>query len=166
MSKSDYTVITAIIDKKEHLDKYKVWRAEPYHYCMEVIIERFHWFLANNNSTGDVMIEARTKLQDKKLKKAYQYYYNHGTKFKKPEELQARLTSNDIKLKPKSANILGLQLADLIAHPASAYAKAKRAKRKMPASFGTEIAKILHGEKFYRSASGKIDGYGLKWLPE
>jgi len=166
LSKLDYTIVTAIIDKKEHLDKYIVWQAEPYHYCMEVIIERYHWFLTNKNTTGDVMIESRSKLQDKKLKKAYKYYYYHGTKYKKSAELQARLTSNDIKFKPKSANILGLQLADLIAHPVSVCAKAQRMKKKMPDSFGRKIAIIQHKEKFYRSTGGKIDGYGLKWLPE
>jgi hypothetical protein len=70
-----------------------------------------------------------------------------------------------IPLLQSSINLIGLQIADLLAHPASIYAKAMRAKKKMPFSFGTEIAKILHEQKFYRSKSGKIDGYGLKWLP-
>lgn len=162
----EYTVITAIIDKKEHLEKYQVWRAEPYHYCMEVILERYFWFLKSKNEIGDVLIESRSKKQDKKLKKAYEFYYKHGTKFIKPKDLQARLASKDIKFKPKSANIIGLQLADLLAHPTAAAAKAIRQKKKMSLSFGRDIAVILHRKKYYRSKSGKITGYGLKWLPE
>lgn len=162
----EYCVVTAIIDKKEHLEKYEVWQAEPYHYCMEVLLERYHWFLRSKNAVGDVMIESRSKKQDKKLKNSYTHYYKHGNRYLKPQDIQKRLTSKEIKIRPKSANIVGLQLADLIAHPSALYAKALRENRgALPATFGGKIAKILHDEKYYRSNSGKILGYGVKWLP-
>ena len=41
-----------------------------------------------------------------------------GTDFLSAQELQNYITSKEIKLKPKSANIAGLQLADLVAYPA------------------------------------------------
>lgn len=160
-----YKVITAIIDKNEHLQRYEVWRAEPYHYCMEVLLERYCLFLKVNNSTGDVIIEARSKKQDKKLKKAYKYYRQNGTTFVNPEQFQSRITGGDIKFSPKTANIAGLQLADLLAHPSAVYAKAVKYATQLPDNFGGRIANILHEKKYHRSRAGKIIGYGVKWLP-
>lgn len=37
----DYTVLTAVIDKLEHLQRYQVWRFDPYHYCLTVLVERY-----------------------------------------------------------------------------------------------------------------------------
>jgi hypothetical protein len=36
-----YLVITATIDKRAHSEKYEVWRYNPYHYCMQVLLERY-----------------------------------------------------------------------------------------------------------------------------
>ena len=36
-----YKVVTVVIDKKEHRDRYAVWRHHPYHYCLQVLLERF-----------------------------------------------------------------------------------------------------------------------------
>ena len=33
----EYTVISVIIDKREHAEKYSAWRYDPYHYCQEVL---------------------------------------------------------------------------------------------------------------------------------
>ena len=42
----------------------------------------------------------------------------NGTGQLSRQELQNYITSKEIKLKPKQANIAGLQLADLVAYPA------------------------------------------------
>src|SRR6266540_5160433 len=45
----DYTVLTAVIDKQEHNQRYKVWRFDPYHYCLTVLVERFvRWLTVRN----------------------------------------------------------------------------------------------------------------------
>ncbi len=36
LSGSKFVVITAVIDKQEHLNRYTRWRYEPYHYCLEI----------------------------------------------------------------------------------------------------------------------------------
>lgn len=36
----DYTVVTVCIDKKSHKEAYAVWRNDPYHYCLAVLLER------------------------------------------------------------------------------------------------------------------------------
>lgn len=37
----EYVVITAVIDKLEHLNRYHSWVYDPYHYCLTVILERY-----------------------------------------------------------------------------------------------------------------------------
>lgn len=37
----DYIVITTVIDKLEHERRYSVWRYDPYHYCLAVLVERY-----------------------------------------------------------------------------------------------------------------------------
>ena len=44
LRKWDYKVITVCLDKKQHRDQYTVWRYDPYHYCMAVLLERFVFF--------------------------------------------------------------------------------------------------------------------------
>ena len=41
ISESRYTAISILIDKKEHFDRYKVWRFNPYHYCLTAMMERY-----------------------------------------------------------------------------------------------------------------------------
>ena len=66
---------------------------------------------------GDVMAESRGGTADKELKRVYRHFLERGTRYRSAQELQNYLTSMEIKLKPKSANIAGLQIADLIAYP-------------------------------------------------
>lgn len=160
----DYTVITVVIDKYDHFNRYSVWHAHPYHYCLEVILERFIYFL-NGTYKGDLLFEARSKKQDKQLKKSYEYYFQKGTRYKSCSEIQECITTNQLKLKGKNSNISGLQVADLIAHPSFTGIKAAHLRQNLPGTFGAKIFRILEQDKYYRSPMGKIDGYGRKWLP-
>lgn len=112
----DYTVISVCIDKKKHVETYDMWRYDPYHYCMAVLLERFVFFLNRGNDTGDVMAESRGGKEDMRLKASFERLWEKGTDFIGPEQFQRALTSKQLKLKPKVSNIAGLQLADLVAH--------------------------------------------------
>ena len=113
-----YRVVTVVIDKKEHRTKYTVWLFQPYHYCLTVLIERYVMLLQANNSVGDVLAESRGKKDNKRLARAYRYIYKNGTDNIAANIIQQRLSSKEIKIKPKSENIAGLQLADSMANPA------------------------------------------------
>lgn len=161
----DFHVITVMIDKHAHREKYKIWWVHPYHYCMEVIIEKYAQWLIRQGGKGDVAAEARTPKMDKKLKKAFRYFYRNGTKYVEKAEMQSLLTSSELKLYRKKDDIAALQLADLIAHPSAAYTKARQNNEGLPQTFGARIAEILVYNKYDRSYWGKIYGYGTKWLP-
>lgn len=113
----EYTVISVCIDKKNHIETYKTWLRDPYHYCMAILLERFNSWLNRKNAQGDVMAEARGGKEDRRLKKEFQNLWQNGTNYVGPNQFQQTLTSKELKVKAKSANISGLQLADLIAYP-------------------------------------------------
>jgi len=161
-----YQVITVVIDKKSHRDQYSVWRYHPYHYCLAVMLERYILFLHYGNHRGDVMVESRGRVEDEKLKDSFRRLYQDGTDRIPAERWQERLTSMELKVKPKTANIPGLQLADLIAHPSR---REILLDNKLIAddrdTFGNKICAILRDDKYLRSRTGQISGYGKKLLP-
>lgn len=55
----DYVALTVVIDKKAHKDRYRTWAVHPYHYGMQVLLERFVLELGSRGAVGDVMAEAR-----------------------------------------------------------------------------------------------------------
>lgn len=113
----DYTVVTVVIDKKAHIERYQEAAFHPYHYCLAAVLERYCGFLNFYGAQGDVLAETRGGTEDKQLQEAYKSVYNSGTQFRRAAFFQGVLTSKEIKLKPKHANIAGLQLADLLAYP-------------------------------------------------
>jgi hypothetical protein len=161
----DYLVVSVLIDKKEHKLKYQTWKYDPYHYCMDILIERFFFFLESVDSFGDVMVESRGGKEDMRLKKSYSNIFQIGTQFIESERLQKRLTSKELKVKPKMLNIACLQLTDLIAHPSRRFMFRKYGINEgKEFVFGDKIISVIEG-KYYRGKSGVIEGYGIKLLP-
>jgi len=113
----NYTVITVCLDKKAHKDTYRVWRYDPYHYCLALLLERFTFFLEQKEARGDVMAESRGGKEDRRLKASFSKLWEEGTEYLSPERFHSVFTSKQLKVKPKSNNISGLQIADIIAHP-------------------------------------------------
>lgn len=162
----NYFCAAVTIDKREHLSKYSVWHYAPYHYCFEVLLERYVLFLHYRGLRGDVIAESRSTQADQNLQNSYKRFYKNGTHNVSALILQKCLTSGEMKLKKKEANICGLQLADLIAHSAHYdvlhhYGIIEN----QTSEYGREVAKILNECKYNRSTRyGKIEGYGVKLL--
>jgi len=161
----EYTVVTVVIDKFEHKTRYQVWQQDPYHYCLRILLERYVLFLKDLELTGDVMAESRGGKEDMRLKKSYRRVFEEGTEYVSSEMFESYLTSRELKVKQKSNNIAGLQIADLIAHPSFKSTLARKNRQSLPSNYGGKIALILEKKKYYRSPAGKIDGWGRKWLP-
>jgi hypothetical protein len=163
----DYRVITIVLDKKAHRDQYRVWRFHPYHYCLTVLLERFVLFLEHGAHRGDAMVESRGGKEDNLLKDSYERLHERGNDFISMERWQERLTSRQLKVRPKSANIAGLQLADLIAHPSCRNILREQGLiTDDRETFGDEICAILNRAKYHRNErTGQIVGYGRKLLP-
>lgn len=161
----EFTVWTAIIDKLEHQERYEAWHFDPYHYSLTVLVERFVLWLGRRSARGDVMAESRGGREDTRLKNSFRRLCEQGSDYLGADAFQARLTSLELKVKPKANNIAGLQVADLLAHPSFAAAVARQRNENLPTTFGGRIAELLERLKFDRSPAGGIDGWGRKWLP-
>ena len=159
------TAFTISIDKVAHKQRYSVWQYSPYHYVMECMIERFVRWLERNNAVGDVYGEARSPTHDKKLRRAYKMLHKHGNNFVTAGQFQARLTTSSLGLLAKDADVAGIQLADLLAHPAHRAFKFDQLGETQPVDFGALLAAVLARKIYDRSQDGRVDGFGRKWLP-
>jgi Protein of unknown function (DUF3800) len=166
LESAPYLAITVQIDKLLHLRNYDVWHFDPYHYCLRCLIERYVLYLRRHNKLGDVVIEPRYKKADKALKLSFAHIYEHGTEHLPRSVIQAHLLSKDIQFFQKSANIAGLQIADLLGHPSARRMRFERDGIPAPKDFGELIAGILVRRRYVRNpATSQISGWGQKWLP-
>jgi hypothetical protein len=153
-----------VIDKREHVARYTTWQFHPYHYCLTVLLERYAQWLERTNETGDVLVESRGQKENIQLERSYRYLRSHGTNNVAATLFQRRLP-NDLKLKPKKANVTGLQLTDLIANPSCKELICQKNNEAIVAPFGKKICDLLASKYLCHPGTGKIYGWGKKWLP-
>lgn len=162
--RATFKMTCVLLDKQTHQAHY-VSPFHPYHYCLATMLERYSGWLNYKSAVGDVMAESRGKEEDLQLKQAYRRVYESGSRFFSHEKHQRALTSKDIKIHPKRANIAGLQLADVLAYPVKQMLLAQKSLIVDP---GEVFGKKVYGAglpKFNRNEeTGVVDGYGTKWL--
>lgn len=164
-SNKTYLLITVVIDKKAHIERYGSAAFHPYHYCLAVLLERYCGFLNRIHGQGDVMAESRGGTEDRQLRAAYQSIWQNGTHFRTPQFFQQALTSKEIKLKPKAANIAGLQVADLLAYPCKQEILLAHERIQDPGDvFGKEISRCVASKYNRRLSDGRVKGYGQVFL--
>ncbi len=165
LREKDYLVISVVIDKKAHIDRYEVASLHPYHYCLVAMLERYCGFLNFLNAQGDVMAESRGGKEDMQLKEAYQRVYESGTQFRGPMFFQKTLTSKEIKVKLKLANIAGLQLADSLAHSCKNEILFEQKRiDKWDEVFGTKVCQCVSGKYNRQVSKNRVQGYGKVFL--
>jgi hypothetical protein len=165
-SNTDYTVITALIDKKAMLKKSNWINKQPYHYLMEVLIEKYVLFLARMDNIGDIMPEARLGKSDERLQAAYLQVRGSGSAYVSSAQMREKIPSSHLKFRLKKDNIAGLQLADLLAHPSHMIVREKMGHDVALGNYCKEVKALLIKTKYDRSPwNGKVVGYGMKWLP-
>jgi hypothetical protein len=161
----DYLLITVVIDKKAHVERYGVAALHPYHHCLAALLERYCAFLNRFNAQGDVMAESRGGTEDSQLKAAYQNLYHSGTHIHDVSYFQRVLTSKELKLKHKSANVAGLQVADLLAYPGKQHILGQAGRiADSGDTFGEEICRAVAAKHNRRVGDGRVAGYGQVFL--
>jgi hypothetical protein len=163
---SEYAVITALIDKQWMLRQQHWQKTHPYHYLMEILVEKYVRYLEREGSVGDIMPESRGK-KDGLLQQAYDETRANGTPWVTKAAIAKALPGARLKCRHKRDNIAGLQLCDLLAHPSHINIRRRMKHAVTPGVFALEVATILEEEKYDRSpATGKVVGYGIKYLPQ
>lgn len=165
MSDAEYRVITVFIDKLWMEEQLHWARSHPYHYLMEIMIEKYTQFLRRMNDIGDIMPEARSNGQDTALQAEFDRCRIKGTQYVDADEICRRIPSKNLKFRTKKDNSAGLQLCDLIAHP-SHYTIRERLEHDVTlGGFCQQVSNLLVGQKYDRSYYGEVRGYGYKHLP-
>ena len=165
--RAEFKIVAVVIDKKALQLQYPT-PAHPYHLGLGFMLQRYCGFLNHINRRGDVMAESRGGHEDRLLKDSYTWVYQHGL-FGKTDAtfFQQALTSKELKVKPKSVNIAGLQLADLLANPLRKAVLIERHKVQGPlAPFAKRILAAVE-DKFNRHLyNGQVKGYGRVLFPK
>jgi hypothetical protein len=165
IEKSEYTAITALIDKHWMLKQHHWSKTHPYHYLMEILVEKYVQFLEREKTIGDIMPEARGKTMDGRLQRAYDQVRESGTPYVSAERIGSGIRAEKLKFRLKKENVAGLQLADLIAHPSHIYTRSIMAHEVQLGPFAKQVTDVLLEKKYDRNRWGKIVGYGVKHLP-
>jgi len=157
----EYVILTVCLDKKNYNETYGVWRYDPYHYCLALLLERYTFYLEHLNARGDVMAESRGGKEDRRLKASFAKLWEEGTDYISPKRFQVVLTSKELKVKPKQNNVAGLQIADIIAHPSrNEILKENGLLVQKIAPFAAKIIQILQAK--YYHYNDRI--YGKKFI--
>ncbi len=121
METCEYSIISVVIRKQKHKDKYGAAAHNPYSLAFTFALERLLPMLEGLGQTDvQLVAEARGKREDADLKLAVLDVVSNGTyyvpaaRFKK---IQFRL-----EFLPKAMNIIGTQMADLAGYPIARYA--------------------------------------------
>ena len=173
MSDIDYVTISIVIDKKALVDKYTIIKAQdPYALALEYLMQRYQYWLQHYGKQhgavlGDIMAESRGGNEDRITKETHTLIYE-GKGYNRLKGAHNFLSSKEIKLRKKKANVAGLQFVDLISHPARRHILSENnlASDIKPASFEQDVVGILVKNKFRRKDSGEIDGYGTVFFPK
>lgn len=163
--KTNYKVITVVIDKGWMLEQ-KHWKnTHPYHFLMEVLTEKYVQFLERHKAKGDIMPESR-KGKDGLLQNASDNVRERGTDYVSSERIKQSIPARALKFRCKPDNIAGLQLCDLLAHPSHMFVRERQKHDVSPGPFAKQVFDILRNQKYDRSSYGRIEGYGYKYLGE
>lgn len=112
ISDADMTIISVVIDKKKHKEKYTT-PGHPYHLAMQFGLERIYDFLRikeQHESTIHVVFEARGSKEDLSLELEFRRVCDGNNRNNKNYPMR-------IVIADKKTNSEGLQLADLTARP-------------------------------------------------
>lgn len=121
MGTMPYRILASVIHKQRHKEKYGDWAANPYDLALEFALERLLPLLESAHQTDVLLVaEARGKREDDELNLSFLRIINEGTSYIRSERF--RKTHFSLTFMPKSMNIIGTQMADLVAYPIARYA--------------------------------------------
>jgi len=112
-----FRLVAVVVDKAALQEEYPT-PSHPYHLGIGFMLQRYCGYLNHINRRGDVMAESRGGKENRLLMASYEWCYERGVwRYTPAEAIQRALTTCKLKIKQKSANIAGLQLADILSNP-------------------------------------------------
>jgi hypothetical protein len=165
LADGDYLVCSVVLDKKSHFERYGTSAMHPYHYCLNVLLERYVKFLSSKDAVGDVIAEARGGKEDNLLRSEFSRFYENGTSFVESDAVRKRLTSKNLKLKTKEARICGLEFADMLATPMKFLTLKKYSLiPSLSNNFTKKVLETIFPKVRKSPFNGSTKGYGIKLI--
>ncbi len=116
IQRTDFTIISNGINKKQHIAHYGKSETNPYTICLSVLLENLIYYLEEKNDCAvQIVVEKRGKIEDGQLVTHYNTILDHGTS--DIDRKRFRRVISGFELRAKQDNDIGLQLADLCAYP-------------------------------------------------
>jgi hypothetical protein len=145
----DVVVIASAIRKDQLVSRYS-YPSNPYEIALGFGLERVgRWLSRRQQGRTTVIVECRGKREDDELELEFRRVCDGGNYRNETLPLDARFV-------PKSANVPGLQIADLIARPIGRHILDPEQPNR---------AFDVIQKKLDRNPAGRIDGWGLKVFP-
>jgi Protein of unknown function (DUF3800) len=167
IERADFRVVAVLIDKQTLVDAYGDTAAHPYHLALGFMLQRYAGYLNHIQRAGDVMAEARGGAEDRLLQDSYARVFKQGVWMTDAHVFQSALTSSQLKLKSKSANVAGLQLADLLGHPVKQWTlKRYGLIDDELAPFAQRLINVVEPKLNRHLYDGRVDGYGVVIYPK
>lgn len=165
---ANFSMVAVVIDKASLRTLFGDSAAHPYHLGLGFLLQRYTGFLNHINRIGDVMAETRGKEEDLLLEQSYNRVFEHGIwGITSAASFQSALSSKQIKMRSKSANISGLQLADIFAHPVKTWVLNHYGIIDSNQSLFAQTLLDIGKEKFNSQLyTKKIQGYGYVLYPQ
>lgn len=164
---AEFKVVAVVIDKHELRRSYGEAASHPYHLGLGFLLQRFTGFLNRISRVGDVMGESRGAKEDRLLKESYTRVFERGVWVTGANTFQSALATRELKLKPKNANIAGLQLADLLGHPVKHWVlKHYNHTNVEPTPFVKRLLQVVDGKFNRHLYDGRVEGYGIVLYPK
>jgi len=164
---AEFRLVAVVIDKEALREEYST-PSHPYHLATGFMLQRYCGYLNHINRRGDVMAESRGGKENRLLMASYEWCYERGVwTYMPPEAIQQALTTRKLKIKQKSANIAGLQLADLLSNPVrkALLLEVGHVQGEL-APFASRVLQVIEG-KFNRHLYGeRVWGYGKVFFPK
>lgn len=146
----EFVLVSCIIKKQAHLEKYGVTALDPYLLSFNILLDEFIAELPYDEK-GRIIAERRNDNLDNQLELAWLNLKINGTENIKGSDIKEKIES--LSMIPKSANEAGLQIADLVANPVG--------------RFVLKIKKTESGhEVIYKILENKFRRKGLTVLPK
>jgi Protein of unknown function (DUF3800) len=167
IGRADFRICAVVIDKLVLWEQQGDTAPHPYHLALGVMLHRYCEHLNAINRCGDVLAEGRGGREDMLLKECYTAIHDGGVWAHTPEFFQQALTSKQLKVKKKDANIAGLQLADLLSHPCREFVLHKHGLREQPlAPFASRLIEAVTDKFHHHPDTGHPEDHGLILTPK
>ena len=165
ISMRNYVLCCVVLDKKTHFERYGESALHPYHYCFNVMLERYVMFLRKQNGVGDIVVEIRGKKEDRKMKEAYTSVYTGGTQFMSSAEIRRCVQSHTVKFCRKENLVSGIEFADMLATPMKYFVLSQYNLHTLSDNFSKKVLEeLVIRRKIISSSEGNLKGYGVKLL--